>query len=422
MRKFAYIAGVLLLIVAGGLYMLGFFPLRNAHPALQLPHSTLAIQHAKIYVSPDAPPIEDGTIVIREGRIAAVGAEVTAPSEAQVIPCDRCTVTSGFWNTHVHFTQRKWANAEWASREHLNAALADMLTSRGFTTVVDTGSNLRDTVPIRRRIETGGLLGPAIYTAGSAQYPPNGIPFYLRDTLPKWMQSFMPQPKSPAEAAKVEERNIHDGADLLKLFTGSYVEHDRVLPMPEANAEAAVKVAHAHGQLAFSHPSDLAGVQIAIQSGVDVLAHAASEPEGIDTALLQSMVSRHMAMIPTLKMFGTTVTKRRSFLDPIYAEVREFHALGGQLMFGTDVGYMTDYTTEDEFAALAESGLDYKEMLRMLTTAPAERFGVTADKGTVERGKLADLVVLDGDPAINIAAFSRVGATVRSGRIIYQMH
>ena len=62
-------------------------------------------------------------------------------------------------------------------------------------------------------------------------------------------------------------------------------------------------------------------------------------------------------------------------LDPIYAEVRQFHTMGGQLLFGTDVGYMTDYTTAGEFQGLMKSGLGPMDILRMLTTAPAERFG-----------------------------------------------
>lgn len=119
-------------------------------------------------------------------------------------------------------------------------------------------------------------------------------------------------------------------------------------------------------------------------------------------------------------MFATTASTDPAFLQPIYAVVRQFHALGGDFMFGTDVGYMTDYSTGDEFKALAESGLNYRDMLRMLTVAPAERFGVTAHKGTITPGKMADLVVLDGDPATDIGAFSRVHYTIRSGRLIYE--
>jgi imidazolonepropionase-like amidohydrolase len=88
-------------------------------------------------------------------------------------------------------------------------------------------------------------------------------------------------------------------------------------------------------------------------------------------------------------------------------------------LFGTDVGYMTDYSTEDEFPALAECGFNARDILRMLTIAPAERFGVADKKGTVEHGKRADLTVLDQDPDRDITAFARVRFAIRNGRLLY---
>jgi len=189
--------------------------------------------------------------------------------------------------------------------------------------------------------------------------------------------------------------------------------------MPVANAAAAVQIAHQHSQLAFAHPSNLEGVTVARDAGIDVLAHAADTTDGVTPAFLQTIVDHHMAMVPTLKMFGTTVTKHPSYLDPIFAEVHQFHALGGELLFGTDVGYMTDYTTQDEFTGLIRSGLTARDILRMLTTAPAARFGVQNDKGTITAGKLADLVVLGSDPAQDPLAFSDVRTTIRTGRVLY---
>jgi imidazolonepropionase-like amidohydrolase len=409
--------------MAAALYLFLLWPLRNPHPAAQPAHGTLAIRDVKIYPSPDTAPIEHGIILVRDGIIIETGLNTTAiPGNAQILSCDHCVATAGFWNAHIHFTEPKWNLAPWKSAPALNAQLADMLTSRGFTTVVDTGSDLRVTVSLRRRIESGDLLGPKIYTAGAAVYPPNGVPYYLRDALPFYLMWFMAQPATPDEAARIAERNRANGADLLKLFTGSYIERGTVLPMPEAIARAAVAVAHPQGQLVFSHPSDLAGTKVAIESGVDVLAHAPDTTDGIDAALLARMVARHMAMIPTLKMFATTVTAKPGYLQPIYAVVRQFHMLRGELMFGTDVGYMTDYRTDDEFRALAECGLNARDILRMLTTAPAARFGVAADRGTVARGKVADLVLLDRDPDSDVTAFAHVRFTVRNGRILYEQH
>lgn len=412
---------IVLAILSGGLfYLFAVYPRRVPHPPLVLAHGTMAIEHARIYTSPTDPVIEDGSILIVDGRIAAVGPNIAIPTGTQQISCNQCTVTAGFWNGHVHFTEPKWSLAEWKSTADLNPQLADMLTSRGFTTVVDTGSNMIDTLALRRRIESGELAGPLIYTAESGLYPPHGIPFYLRESAPKWIQMLMPQPETPAQAARVVQRNIDTGADITKLFTGSYVERGRVLPMPVEIARAAVEKTHENGRLVFSHPSDFAGMKVALDSGVDVLAHAADTTEGVDRAFLQSIVTRKMAMIPTLKMFGTTVTKKPAYLNPIFAEVRQFHELGGQLIFGTDVGYMRDYTTDDEFSGLVASGLGPMDILAMLTTNPSQRFNVLDQKGTISAGKLADLTILDGDPAADVMAFARVRMTIRSGRIIYQ--
>jgi imidazolonepropionase-like amidohydrolase len=400
-------------------WVVQFYPQRVAHPPLKLAQGTLAIEHARIYTSPSDPPIDDGSILIRDGLIADVGAKIEIPPGATEVRCDRCVVTAGFWNAHVHFDEPKWRGAEWKSAATLDAQLADMFLSRGFTTVIDLGSNLGDTLPIRRRIESMELKGPYIYTAGGPLYPPHGIPFYLGN-LPWYIRALMAQPETPARAQRDVRRNLDAGADLTKLFTGSWVAHGVVKPMPLAIARAAVETTHLNGKLVFAHPSNLAGTRVAIDSGVDVLAHAADDTTGITRGLLETMVHNNMTMIPTLKMFATTVTTNPAYLDPIYAEVREFHELGGTLVFGTDVGYMTDYSTQGEFEGLGKCGLGAMDVLAMLTTNAAARMGVSAQKGTVAKGKLADLTILDADPAPDLDNFARVVAVVRSGRVVWQ--
>ena len=154
-------------LVCAAVWYIGFWPLRDPHLAVQIPRGTLAIRAAKIYPSPADPPLENGTVLIRDGVIAALGRDVRIPPEAHVLSRRHCTVTVGFWNAHVHFTEPKWNFAAWKNAHTLNAQLADMLTSRGFTTVVDASSDLRITLSLRRRISSGELRGPAIYTAGA---------------------------------------------------------------------------------------------------------------------------------------------------------------------------------------------------------------------------------------------------------------
>jgi imidazolonepropionase-like amidohydrolase len=103
----------------------------------------------------------------------------------------------------------------------------------------------------------------------------------------------------------------------------------------------------------------------------------------------------------------------------MYAEVKQFHALGGKLLFGTDVGYMTDYSTEGEFIALGRSGLDWQTILAMLTSNPAARMGQADHKGTITPGKLADLTILSADPAADLTNFSKVQTVIRSGAVIW---
>jgi imidazolonepropionase-like amidohydrolase len=418
-RVFALLL-VMLCLAFAAIWVLEFYPRHGSHPPLRLAKGVLAIEHSRIYVSPTDPPIEDGTVLIRDGLIAEVGRHVDVPVDAAIVPCDHCVVTAGFWNAHVHFTEPKWTMAEWKHSDTLNGQLADMFLSRGFTTVIDLGSNPADTFSIRRRVEKGELAGPYIYTAGTALYPPHGAPFYLRETMPRWMVAMLPQPTTPEDAQRIVRRNLSSGADLTKLFTGSWIARGHVLPMSLNIAAAAVSTSHLSGKLVFAHPSNLSGVEVAIHSGVDVLAHAADDTNGVDAALLSSAIHNNMAMIPTLKMFTKTVTKDPHYMDPICAEVQQFHELGGTLIFGTDVGYMGDYSTDGEFVELGRSGLDWKTVLGMLTTNPAERMGVSASKGTVTAGKLADLTILDADPAEGLTNFSRVRAVVRSGKVLWQ--
>ncbi len=372
-----------------------------------------------LYPAPDDRPIENCTVLARDGRIVSLGPDLPIPSDTEIVPGEGRVLTAGFWNAHVHFTEPKWRASATAAAASLNGPLADMLTSRGFTTVVDAGSDPRTTLPLRRRVASGELLGPSIFTAGPGLFPPNGIPYYVRGSVPFWIRWMIPQPATPAAAERSVRKNIARGADLVKLFTGSYVARGRVKTMPEAIARAACNVAHEHGQLVYSHPSNLEGTRVAISSGVDVLAHPPDTAEGVDDTILRRAIGRRMAMIPTLKMFGTTVATAPEYLDPIYDVVHRFHTLGGDILFGTDVGYMTDYRTDDEFQALAKSGLTAGDILRSLTTAPSEWFGVRKDRGAISVGQRADMVLLDDDPFVDVGAFARVRATIGAGRVLY---
>src|SRR5262245_18656119 len=232
-----------------------------AAPALVLVGGT-------IYPSPDAAPVLDGVIVVERGRIAAVGGRdaVPIPAAARRIDCAGAVIVAGFQNSHVHFTEEHWANAAGQPSAKLTEHLQAMLTRYGFTQVVDTGSYLPNTSALRRRIESGEVAGPRILTSGAGLFPPDGVPFYLRESLPEGIWKRLPQPRTPDEATRVVRATVRGGADLIKVFTGTWITRDTVLPMPEPTAVAAVAAAHAAGKPVFSHPSNLSGLEVALSA------------------------------------------------------------------------------------------------------------------------------------------------------------
>ena len=381
--------------------------------------TTLALVGGTIYTSPHVAPIFDGAVVIAEGKVVAVGPrkEVEIPAGAQTLECRGLVVTAGFQNSHVHFTEEKWNDDARQAPGKLGAQLAQMLTRYGFTTVVDTASPLENTAALRRRIEAGEVAGPRILTAGDGIYPPNGIPFYLKEgpgKLPDEVLGRLSQPASPEEATEVARQRIGGGADLIKLFTGSWVARGKVLPMPEEIASAAAEESHRQGKLVFSHPSNLAGLEVALRANVDVLAHAIEDTRGMTAEHIRRMREQGMALIPTLALFA-----RDRYLFDILDEVRDYARSGGLILFGTDVGYLTDYDPSMEYALMESAGLGWREILASLTTQPAARFGEASRRGRIDRGMDADLVVLARDPVIDVRAFADVCYTLRAGKVIY---
>jgi imidazolonepropionase-like amidohydrolase len=380
------------------------------------PGSSLAIVGARLYPSPDAAPIADGTVVVTQGVISAVGPResVTVPAGLTVIDGKGLVVTAGFQNSHVHFTGLQWLDSPHQTPAALGTALQVMLTRWGFTTVVDTASERANTLSLRRRIGTGEITGPRILTAGEALYPPDGVPFYVKEVAPAELVRHLPTPTTPAEAAAIVDEHVRDGVDLIKLFTGSWVARGHVLPMPKEIAVAAVAAAHRGHRLVFAHPSNLGGLEVALDAGVDVLAHSVEDTTGMTPAHLQRMRDQHMAMIPTLKLFSGD-----RGLYAILDEVRDFQRGGGQILFGTDVGFLDDPDPTVEYMLMGAAGLGWREILASLTVNPAARFGESGRRGTLAVGQAGDLVILAADPIRDVRAFAAVRATVRGGQILY---
>lgn len=384
----------------------------------------LALVGGKLYPSPTASPIENAVVMIREGRIETVAAngKVKLPAGVRTLDCSGKVITAGFWNSHVHFTEDAWDNAASAPANKLKQHMQEMLTRWGFSSVFDIASIPENTLALRRRVESGEIAGPRIYTTAGAIYPQGGIPIYVPEPLATEMQPF--QAATPDDAARLARREVELG-DGVKVFAGAIKGHGKVIPMPVDVIRAAVDVAHAAGKPVFAHPSNHVGTDNALAGGVDILAHAIPMEADWTPEELQHMKRQHTALIPTLSLFvdeerrsGGNEEDKRIVLERSERELKEFSDQGGTVLFGTDVGYTQLYDTTSEYEYMSQAGMSWRDILASLTTNPSSFFKAE-NTGRVEKGMDADLVLLDGDPAADVTNFSKVAYTIRSGEVIY---
>lgn len=394
----------------------------------ELSDASLAIVNARIYPAPQLEPIGRGTVILGHGRILAIGAadEIDIPPGVQKIDGAGTVITAGFWNSHVHFLAPPLNDAS-SSRAEVEPALVAMLTRWGFTSVFDIAGLGGNAAALRTRIDSGELVGPAILHVDAPFYPEDGTPIYVRGLL---LQLGEPSAEvSTAEQGRERvRRQIEAGADGVKIFAGAIVGGDvGVLPMDVEIANAIVGEAHRLGKVAFAHPTDLAGLEVSIASGVDVLAHTTPFSGPWDQALVERLREANLALVPTLTLFESELQRENApvevverFIADATQQVRAFSAAGGEILFGTDVDYMDHVDTRREFELMARADMDWRAIFASLTSAPAERFGYGGCRGKLALGMEADLVVLGSDPAEDVTGFANVRTTIRGGVVIYQ--
>ncbi len=392
--------------------------------------SDMVLVHARVYPSPNAPPLENATIAVHDDRVVSVSPGSSAhqakiPPGATIIDCAGMSVTAGLWNSHIHILPVDFLHADQKTDAQLTASFQQMLTRWGFTSVFDIASILANDNNIRDRIASGKVLGPRMLSTGVRFFPPNGIPSYAKDYV---VRNHIILPDDPTTAAAVErvDRQIGEGADGVKIFAGS-IEGESVLLMPLDRAKAIATEAHRLKRPVFAHPTSLAGLEIALDSGVDVLAHVTSREDGPwSPALVNRMLAAHMAVVPTLTLFDVELKKagapdavRKDFVDRCVGRLRAYNSAGGRVLFGTDVGYIYQFDTAEEFTLMQQAGMSFTQILASLTTNPAQQFGFAAHSGSIAPGMDADLTVFAADPGADITAFSRVRYTIRAGRVIF---
>ncbi len=380
----------------------------------------------KLYLSPDRPPLLDGALVIRGGRIVSVGPAKDLPKDSPpaLRACSGPVLTAGFTNSHVHLLGPHWGEAATASADAMEAQLHAMLSRHGFSSAVDLGSDRDSALALQRRIAAGELKGPRLLTLGLPIFPPKGLPGYLLGLPPAFLAR-LPQPETPEAARQVVKDNLAAGAVGTKLFVIT-PRREGLTTMPAEIARAAAEATRAQGGIVVAHPTDIAGVRAAIAAGVELLAHTThgnTTPWPAD--LLAEVAAQRIAMTPTLMLMGYELAKEgeqgpvvNQLIEASVQQVQTFIQAGGEVLFGTDAGYMSELDPRSEYLLMARAGMKPMDILASLTTRPAARWK-DGRRGQLAPGFVADVVVLEADPADDAAHFARVRCTLAGGKLIH---
>ena len=381
----------------------------------------VALIGGTIHASPTEEPIRDGVVLIQGDTIAAVGnrASVKLPKRADILDCSASTITAGFWNSHVHFFERKWANAATIPAPELGRQLQDTFTRYGFTSVFDLSSLWENTRRIRDRIDSREVQGPAVRSTGEGLVPPGAVPPEQVLNVMGVMTIPLPEITDAVQAAAASKKLLEEGVDGIRLFGSS----PRGALLAEGAIQAAVNEAHRLGKPVFVHPNSGTDVLAALRGGVDVIAHTTPRSGPWDETILTAMKERRASLTPTLALWKyflrhDRISTQEQLVSTALSQLRAWLAAGGTVLFGTDLGAV-DPDPSEEYDLMAQAGMSFRQILASLTTAPAERFGESARMGRIAPGLQADLAVVKGDPSKDVRALADVRYTLRAGQIVY---
>jgi len=363
------------------------------------PGATLALINGTLIDGTGEAAIRNAVLAVgADGRIVAVGrrGDGLIPPETTVIDLEGATILPGLINAHVHDAYSGTNLEAWAAA--------------GVTTVRDEGifiqgASLAELIA-QRDNEWNQPRHARLVSAGWMITAPGG---YGRLAV-----------ASAEEARQRVNEEVDAGADLIKVAVEDGLGGQTNLPVLSAEAlTAAVAAAHERDRRISAHITDARFLQTVADAGVDDAAHATWDPA--PDALFQQMIARDIAMVSTLTVFDAYGS-----LAGAQANVRRFAALGGEIAMGNDY---TDIPQNNfphfelgmpmhEIECLAGAGLTAMQIIVASTRNAARVCGLAEELGTLEVGKTADVLVVNGDPLRSLASLANVRLVIHRGEVI----
>ncbi|QHT69696.1 amidohydrolase family protein [Rhodocytophaga rosea] len=383
------------------------------------------------------------TLVIQQNKIIRIEKGYTNPGSGdKVIDLKNKTVLPGLMDMHVHlegetnknryldnFTQNP------ADKAYEAAVYARTTLMAGFTTVRDLGGSGVN-VSLRNAINKGLVIGPRIYTSGKSiattgghADPTNG---YRKDLMGD------PGPEAgvangPDECRKAVRQRYKDGADLIKITaTGGVlsVAKDGSSPQfAEDEIRAIVETAKDYGFKVAAHAHGAEGMKRAVRAGVTSIEHGTL----MDDETIALMKKNGTFYVPTITAGKTVadsakipnyypaviVPKALAIGSQIQGTFAKAYKAGVRIAFGTDAGVFRHGRNAAEFIYMVEAGMPPMAAIQSATVVAAELLGVKDRLGSLEAGKLADIIAVEGNPLQNIAAMEKVTFVMREG-VVYK--
>ena len=376
------------------------------------PKITLALINGVLIDGTGANPIPNAAVLIKDGMIAEVGPrdQISIPSDAQIIDVKGGTILPGFINAHVHrafdsSNLRTWAQAGVTTVRDLGTLIEPQHSWNKWWKETTEGRDLPTPYPFPLAKAYSSVPSNArLVTAGPIVTVPNGYPTYAFD----WGPDLAFNVTSQEDARKKIAWLLDNGADVIKIA----LLGEQGLSLEEA--KAVVDVAHERGTIVTAHIQTIPDLETGLDAGINDAAHIVADY--LSDEIIAQMVAQDLYIVPTLAVIEAYYGSLDSGTD----NLRRFVAAGGKVALGDDYsnpGIELGMPIRD-MELMEESGMTPMQIIVAATQNGAHVCNLGDQLGALEVGKIADVLVVDGDPLQDIHVLTKVQWVIKDGRLI----